>query len=190
MRHCAIVEASAGKLAPENTLAAFKLGASHGYRMFECDAKLSADGSTVLYATYLGGARQERANGIAVADDERFIFVATIGGREVVKFDRSTTPIGKQVMNIDIAPDNIRWASPTKLLTAGNNYVSPDTCSGPTCATGWSVLEIDAETLVATRVGGADQSVALQGVSSALQVGNDLWIGSFNDDRVGKMAKQ
>jgi hypothetical protein len=52
------------------------------------------------------------------------------------------------------------------------------------------VLEIDAETLVATRVGGADQSVALQGVSSALQLGNDLWIGSFNDDRVGKMAKQ
>ena len=33
----------AGKLAPENTLAAFRLGASHGYRMFECDAKLSAD---------------------------------------------------------------------------------------------------------------------------------------------------
>jgi hypothetical protein len=140
--------------------------------------------------TAIEGTELSGANGIAVADDERFIFVATIGGREVVKFDRSTTPIGKQVMNIDIAPDNIRWASPTKLLTAGNNYVSPDTCSGPTCATGWSVLEIDAETLVATRVGGADQSVALQGVSSALQVGNDLWIGSFNDDRVGKMAKQ
>ena len=33
----------AGKLAPENTLAAFRLGASHGYRMFECDVKLSSD---------------------------------------------------------------------------------------------------------------------------------------------------
>ena len=32
-----------GKLAPENTLAAFRLGAQHGYRMFECDVKLSAD---------------------------------------------------------------------------------------------------------------------------------------------------
>lgn len=38
----------AGKLAPENTLAAFRLGASHGYRMFECDAKLSADGVPFL----------------------------------------------------------------------------------------------------------------------------------------------
>ena len=33
----------AGKLAPENTLAAFRLGAAHGYRAFECDVKLSAD---------------------------------------------------------------------------------------------------------------------------------------------------
>ncbi|WP_421956365.1 glycerophosphodiester phosphodiesterase [Polaromonas sp.] len=38
-----IAHRGAGKLAPENTLAAFKLGASHGYRMFECDVKLSAD---------------------------------------------------------------------------------------------------------------------------------------------------
>lgn len=38
----------AGKLAPENTLAAFRLGASHGYRMFECDVKLSADGVPFL----------------------------------------------------------------------------------------------------------------------------------------------
>ena len=38
----------AGKLAPENTLAAFRLGAQHGYRMFECDVKLSADGVPFL----------------------------------------------------------------------------------------------------------------------------------------------
>ena len=38
-----IAHRGAGRLAPENTLAAFRLGAGHGYRMFECDAKLSAD---------------------------------------------------------------------------------------------------------------------------------------------------
>lgn len=38
----------AGKLAPENTLAAFRLGASYGYRAFECDVKLSADGVPFL----------------------------------------------------------------------------------------------------------------------------------------------
>lgn len=43
-----IAHRGAGRLAPENTLAAFRLGASHGYRMFECDVKLSADGVPFL----------------------------------------------------------------------------------------------------------------------------------------------
>ncbi len=43
-----VAHRGAGKLAPENTLAAFRLGAAHGYRMFECDAKLSADGVPFL----------------------------------------------------------------------------------------------------------------------------------------------
>lgn len=43
-----VAHRGAGKLAPENTLAAFKLGASQGYRMFECDVKLSSDGVPFL----------------------------------------------------------------------------------------------------------------------------------------------
>lgn len=43
-----IAHRGAGLLAPENTLSAFRLGAQHGYRMAECDAKLSADGVVFL----------------------------------------------------------------------------------------------------------------------------------------------
>lgn len=43
-----VAHRGAGKLAPENTLAAFRLGASHGFRAFECDVKLSADGVPFL----------------------------------------------------------------------------------------------------------------------------------------------
>lgn len=43
-----IAHRGAGRLAPENTLAAFRLGARHGWRMFECDVKLSADGVPFL----------------------------------------------------------------------------------------------------------------------------------------------
>lgn len=43
-----IAHRGAGKLAPENTLPAFELGASFGYRMFECDVKLSLDGVPFL----------------------------------------------------------------------------------------------------------------------------------------------
>ena len=45
-RYCA--HRGAGKLAPENTLAAMRVGFTHGYRMVEFDVKLSADGVAFL----------------------------------------------------------------------------------------------------------------------------------------------
>ena len=56
-----IAHRGAGKLAPENTLAAFRLGAAHGYRAFECDVKLSADGVPfLLHDTTLDRTTPER----------------------------------------------------------------------------------------------------------------------------------
>jgi glycerophosphoryl diester phosphodiesterase len=43
-----IAHRGAGQRAPENTLAALRRGAQYGYRMFECDAQLSADGMPFL----------------------------------------------------------------------------------------------------------------------------------------------
>ncbi len=61
-----IAHRGAGKLAPENTLAAFRLGAQHGFRAFECDVKLSSDGLPFL----LHDATLERtSNGLGVAGE-------------------------------------------------------------------------------------------------------------------------
>lgn len=43
-----IAHRGGGHLAPENTLAAFRAGASHGFRAYECDVKLSSDGVPFL----------------------------------------------------------------------------------------------------------------------------------------------
>jgi hypothetical protein len=131
------------------------------------------------------GTELSGANGIAVSPDDRYVYVAAFGTREIVRFDRSESPAARTTVSVDIVPDNIRWSDEAgKLLTAGGNYVSPDECQGQDCATGWSVVEIDAETMEVQRIGGADQDVAIQGVSSALAVGDDLWVGTFNGDRV------
>ena len=62
-----IAHRGAGRLAPENTLAAFRLGAAHGYRMFECDVKLSADGVPFLLHD---ATLQRTSNGKGVAGDQ------------------------------------------------------------------------------------------------------------------------
>ncbi|HAP24195.1 MAG TPA: glycerophosphodiester phosphodiesterase, partial [Achromobacter sp.] len=43
-----IAHRGGGRLAPENTLAAMRVGAEHGFTMFEYDVKLSSDNVLVL----------------------------------------------------------------------------------------------------------------------------------------------
>jgi glycerophosphoryl diester phosphodiesterase len=62
-----IAHRGAGKLAPENTLAAFRHGASHGYRAFECDVKLSGDG--VLFLLH-DATLQRTTSGRGIAGDQ------------------------------------------------------------------------------------------------------------------------
>jgi glycerophosphoryl diester phosphodiesterase len=62
-----VAHRGAGKLAPENTLAAFRLGAQHGFRMFECDVKLSADGVPFLLHDYT---LERTTNGQGVAGEQ------------------------------------------------------------------------------------------------------------------------
>lgn len=64
-----IAHRGAGKSAPENTMAAFKLGQDHGFSMFECDVKLSRDGVPFL----LHDATLERTtNGRGVAGEKNW----------------------------------------------------------------------------------------------------------------------
>ena len=135
----------------------------------------------------LPGTDMSLPNGIDVSTDDRYIYVAAMGTQELVRFDRRTTPMTKRAVSLPIRPDNVHWGPDGELLTAGPNYVPPAVCSGAGCATGWSVLEVDPETLAFTRLGGADQTAAMQAVSSAMRVGDDIWVGS-NDDRIARFA--
>ena len=78
-----VAHRGAGKLAPENTLASFRLGAAHGYRMFECDVKLSADEvSFLMHDATLGrttNARQQLGAGAsAVGGDHPWSTLAQL----------------------------------------------------------------------------------------------------------------
>lgn len=62
-----VAHRGAGKLAPENTLAAFKRGAREGYRMFECDVKLSSDGVPFLLHD---DTLERTTNGVGIAGQQ------------------------------------------------------------------------------------------------------------------------
>ena len=116
-----IAHRGAGKLAPENTLAAFRLGAEHGYRMFECDAKLSADGVVFL----LHDATLERTtNGQGVAGEQHRMSLSGLdaGSWHSIQYQGEPLPTldsvaqfclsGGHALNIEIKPTpGTEWAT-------------------------------------------------------------------------------
>ena len=138
--------------------------------------------------TAVPGTELAGANGIEVSRDGRYIYVAAFGNREIVRFDRQTTPPTKTAVSVGVVPDNLRWTEDRKLYTVGGN-VPPADCANPPCATGWSVVEVDPETMQATRITGVDQNAALQGAATAVLVDDEIWIGTFSGDRIGYLPK-
>ncbi len=133
----------------------------------------------------LAGTELSLPNGIDVSQDQRYLFVAATLTRELVRFDLRATPIGKRTASLPMRPDNVHWDGNGKLLIAGPNSVDPAVCDGRSCASGWTVVEIDPETLAVSRLGGADRSAAMQRASAAIRVGNEIWVGS-NQDRIAR----
>ena len=139
-----------------------------------------AEGRLVMWRpggdpTVIPGTELEGPNGIVLSQDESYAYVAAFATGDFVRFDLSVDPIQSDSVSLNILPDNIRWGVPGMLLTAGGNM------SG----NGWSVVEINADTLEFNRIGGMDTGAALQGASSALQVGDTIWVGTYSGDRVG-----
>ena len=135
------------------------------------------------------GTELSGANGIAISPDNKWVYVATSGTREIVRYDRTETLVTLKKVQIIIGPDNLRWGDDGLLYTAGSNYVPPEDCKNPPCQTGWSVFSINPETLEMKRVTGVDQTATMQNASSAIAVGNEIWVGTYAGDRIGYLPK-
>lgn len=138
----------------------------------------------------IAGTELSGPNGIVVSDDERYVYVAVFGGNTLARFDLSTQPAEKVEVELGVVPDNVRWTHEGKLYTAGTNTV--DGCfddAGSPCGPGWSVWEIDPDTMQSRRVTGVGAGAAMPMVSTALLVGDEVWVGTPFGDKVGILPR-
>jgi glycerophosphoryl diester phosphodiesterase len=86
-----IAHRGAGKRAPENTLAAFREGAAQGFRMFECDVKLSADDVAFLLHD---SALERTTSGVGTAGDHAWAALSQLdaGGWHGASYAGETLP--------------------------------------------------------------------------------------------------
>jgi hypothetical protein len=136
--------------------------------------------------SHVGDTKAAMANGVALSRDGKMLFYSEsmTGSIHRLPMDGSGGAIA-----IDVAgnPDNLSWTTRGTLLVASHTggYAFAACLFGHRpCTTSWAVFEIDPNTLSVRKVLSHDGS-RLGAVSTALQVGNNLLLGSVFDDRIG-----
>jgi len=137
----------------------------------------------------LPGTRAGYPNGVLVSADGRTMYFNAWTAKEVHKYDLKA---GKETgrVKLDFMPDNISWTSRRTMLAAGVKGARGD-CpagSGTPCIQAFGIAEIDPAKMQAKTVFDSEGKGALiPGVSEALQVGNSIYIGAFQGDRIVKI---
>jgi hypothetical protein len=144
--------------------------------------------------TLLPGTELRGNNGLETARDDSAFFVVSFGAREVVMFDRrdTRTPLSRATAP-GFMPDNIHWDG-RRLLAAGMTHDEP-ACGGVRriidgiadtmqCHRGYVVAELDPETMEFGVVAYDGPDPVFNGVSAAVIIGQTLWLGSYQSDRI------
>jgi hypothetical protein len=137
----------------------------------------------------LPGTRQGYPNGVIATPDGRTMYFNAWTAKEVHKYDAAS---GKEVgmVKLDFMPDNLTWTKKGRILAAGVKGARGD-CpagSGTPCLQTFAVADIDPATMKADTVFDSQGKGALiAGVSVALQMGNSIYIGAFQGDRLLKI---
>jgi hypothetical protein len=134
----------------------------------------------------LPGTRAGYPNGVLVSADARTMYFNAWTAKEVHKYDLSS---GKEtgVLKLDFMPDNITWTKQGRMLAAGvkgaRGNCPPE--GGSPCIQSFGIAEINpAEWRSRTVFDSQGKGALIGGVSVALAVKKNIYIGSFQGDRI------
>jgi hypothetical protein len=139
----------------------------------------------------LPGTELSANNGIETSPDDKEFFVASTTTKRIVAFSRNDTskPIRMAQLK-EFGPDNIRWTRDNRLITAGmvDNEPAcggaPKTEAGIRCSRGYIAATIDPKTMAVTEIARGPATPSFTGTAIAMRIGDELWLGSFNADRL------
>ena len=136
------------------------------------------------------GSESPGPNGIEASRDGKWLYVNLWPVRKVMRLSRGQTPVTKDVVDVGFHPDNIRWQEDGTLLAAGQGGPTLQRvleCISSVCADATSnVARIDAPTLRVQDIVRYPANAHFFSATSALQVWNEVWMGSINGDRIAR----
>jgi hypothetical protein len=122
------------------------------------------------------GSEAAGANGLEISPDGRWFYVAAWGSQSFFRLSRGQTPPKRDEIPLGFRVDNIRWAADGSLLAAGQG--------GKPGAQTSHIVKINPETLAVKEVIREPTTPAFGAGTVAVEVGSQIWVGSFRGDRI------
>jgi hypothetical protein len=119
------------------------------------------------------GSEAAGANGIELSDDGETLYMAAWGSQSFVRLSRGVTPVVRDEIPLGFRVDNIHWARDGRLIAVGQ-------AGGQS----WKAVKIDPSTLAVNEVLERTDTPAFGAGTVVLEVGQDLWVGSFRGNRI------
>ena len=127
----------------------------------------------------LAGTRLSGDNGMVASRDFKWLFVTDYGRKAVWRVALDGSGKASSVA-VDFHPDNLRWAPDGKINVTGQ-YIELSNRNG---LHGWSAVKLDPATMTITPYVKVPGTAAFDNGTTTLQVGKELWIGTYRGDRV------
>ncbi len=124
----------------------------------------------------LPGSEAAGANGVELSDDGGTIYMAAWGSQSFIRLSRGEAEVVRDEIPLDFRVDNIRWANDGSLLAAGQGTGND--------AEVWLIVKIDPDSLDVREVLRRPNNEVFTAGTVAVEVADELWVGSFRGDRI------
>jgi hypothetical protein len=121
------------------------------------------------------GSEASGANGIEISRDGRTVYVAAWGSQSFFRLTRGDKQPKRDEVPLGFRVDNIRWAADGTLLATGQGLTQPPSTV---------VVKVDPKTLKVSEVLRQPAGGGFSSGTVAVEVGRQLWVGSFTGDRI------
>ena len=122
------------------------------------------------------GSEAAGANGLEISKDGKWLYVAAWGSQSFFRLSRGQTPAKRDTIPLGFRVDNIRWAPDGSIFAAGQGGVAPMQTS--------NIVKINPDTLKVQEIIRHPNSPEFGNGTVAVQIGKELWVGSFRGDRI------
>lgn len=120
------------------------------------------------------GSEAAGANGLEISKDGKTLYVASWGSQSFFRLSRGGATPQRQEIPLGFRVDNIRFARDGSILAAGQGMQTSN------------VVRIDPKTLKVQEVIRQPDNSTFRSGTVAVEVGKELWVGSFRGDKIAR----